>query len=819
MIKHTTCLTGCVAVSAILAIALAGAAGAATRAHHRGSSGASAAASSAISPRNGGAAAAVPVKRAPTVFNAAGTEAVAAVGHRHVSGGGMMRAETAAKAVSTVTHEYISKQSPASNALALIQMAPGANVAMGDPFGVSDESMITVRGMNQQQIGYTFEGAPMNDPDDYTPNSSEWIDSENMDNVQLQQGSGELNSPLTNSAGGIMAVNMRNPKYEHGGELDVSYGTHQLNRQFIRYDTGEIGHSGVRAFASYSNLSGKAWRGPGRNNRRHMDFKAIKEWGNSFISVAGSYNNENTAYYPTYDSVSQWNQEGLSHNFSGTYNVNDASYNGLNSYYKFYQTNWADILISAPMHFEASPKLTFDVSPYVYHGSGAYPFGAGSLSNGAGDYGGLLAINGSNYNGTGTTGASIATGNAATYSTAQGEAINAMYNWLGTEGYAGLNSSVKYKTKHNELTFGWWFGYTDMQALEPFSALTATGQAANFDGRYNLKLTDGTLLSEQSYHTITMTNMLYIGDQVTLLNDRLHISAGFKEAMISRDGTFGQPVEGYYKVGYNTAEPLPRMSIDYHVNPNVMVFASVNTNFRTPVGTAMYNAYDNPWNGSQITTGNTKLKNEYSIVEEVGARYSGSLGNASITGFNYNFTNHQVNAYNGANPLPVAMNVGGMTIRGVDAQMGLRPWHHFSPYASGEYLYATTDNNIPDDTGGYLNTKGKIAPSAPRWQASVALNYDDGTMFGSVTLRYVDKQYSTYTNDEQIKGYKQVDMMIGARMKKIGFMKSPSIRLNIINLADHHYLSGVYSPGTTAGTAQLLAAPNFACLATFSTGF
>ncbi|MDG6094981.1 TonB-dependent receptor [Acetobacter sp. AN02] len=756
---------------------------------------------------------------APSSVQSETHERIEAVGER-TSAGGLIRAEKAPKSVSVVTHDFIAKQAPASNPLMLLQLMPGANITAGDAFGVADRSMINVRGMNQQEIGYVVEGMPINDPDDYSPNSSMWIDSENIENLSLTQGSTDINSPVTNAAGGLVELRMRDPKMKRGGELNVSYGSYQTNRQFIRYDTGEIGHSGFRMFASYSNLSGKTWRGPGRNNRRHMDFKAIEAWGDSFISVAGTYHNANTAYYPSYDSVAQWNALKFSNNLMATYDVNDASYGGMNSYYKFYTNTSVNMRISAPMHFALMRHLSLDVTPYVYHDSGAYPFGAGSLQNGSGGYGGLINIANSNWNGQFSSGAPVNIGNGAVYQTPEGPAINAMYDWVGVVGTSGINSSLKYKISNHQITFGWWFGYTDTNAIQPFSALTADGQAASFQGRYNLKLTDGTLLSEQSYHTITQTNMLYISDTASFLNNHLHVSAGFKEAMISRNGTFDQPVPGYYNVNFNTSEPLPRFSIDYSTG-HFMFFGNVNTNFRIPVGSAMYNYYNNPWSGDQNSAGNTKLKNEYSISEEVGARWHPSWGMMSVTLFNYNFTNHQINAYNGANPMPVMMNVGGMTSRGVDAEAGLKPWHHISPYTSAEYLYVTTDNNIPAGGGVYYQTRGKNAPSAPRWQAALGLQYDDGTVFGSISMKYVDKQYTTYMNDERIPGYKRVDMMLGLRARDIGFLKAPSVRMNIVNLTDRHYLAGVYSPGMTAGdgSAQLLAAPGFTCMATFGAGF
>ncbi|KXV23336.1 TonB-dependent receptor, partial [Gluconobacter japonicus] len=309
---------------------------------------------------------------------------------RHRPGGGLIKRETAARSVSTVSHEFIAKQSPASNTLALVTLSPGANVAMGDPFGVTDQSSVSVRGLNQQEIGYIFEGAPMNDPDNYTPNSSEWVDSENMESVQLQQGAPDIEIPTVYSAGGTMNVRIRNPEYTRSGQVDVSYGSHQMNRQFLRYDTGEIGHTGLRAFASFSNLTSRAWRGPGRNLRRHMDFKAIKDWApESYTSLSFTYNNENTAWYST-PSLAAWNKSGLGGgiNLDGTYKF------GNSNYYKGFQTNWTDYFLSSQSHLALTHKLSLDITPYFYHGSGNYPLGVYTIPTSGTYYDGTQPING-----------------------------------------------------------------------------------------------------------------------------------------------------------------------------------------------------------------------------------------------------------------------------------------------------------------------------------------------------------------------------------------------------------------------------------------
>jgi iron complex outermembrane receptor protein len=59
-----------------------------------------------------------------------------------------------------VSSAFIEKQAPTMNAFQLVNLLPGANVSMTDPFGLSTSSSLTLRGLGQDEIGVLMEGAP-----------------------------------------------------------------------------------------------------------------------------------------------------------------------------------------------------------------------------------------------------------------------------------------------------------------------------------------------------------------------------------------------------------------------------------------------------------------------------------------------------------------------------------------------------------------------------------------------------------------------------------------------------------------------------------
>jgi iron complex outermembrane receptor protein len=73
---------------------------------------------------------------------------------------GLLPDQSAPKAISAVSSAFIEKQAPTFNAFQLVNLLPGANVSMSDPFGLSTSSSLTLRGLGQDEIGVLMEGAP-----------------------------------------------------------------------------------------------------------------------------------------------------------------------------------------------------------------------------------------------------------------------------------------------------------------------------------------------------------------------------------------------------------------------------------------------------------------------------------------------------------------------------------------------------------------------------------------------------------------------------------------------------------------------------------
>lgn len=720
-------------------------------------------------------------------------------------GGGLMAVQTVPKVQSGVTRDYIAKQSPTANPLTLIQNLPGVVSSGVDPFGASDQMGLSIRGMDQSEIGFTFEGMPAADPISYVPLSSTVADTENIGHINVAQGAPDLSAPLYNAVGGQITEGLRDPSHKRGGLLDLAYGTSSLRREFIRLETGDIGNSGVRGFLSFSYQTAHNWRGAGGMKRYHVDAKFVKDWENGSKSGLVVTFTRPTSTYLRPPTLSQWNAQGVNFNYADAYKFGDTSYYGL----VLHQRN--SVIATAPQDIKFRHGLSLHVTPFFSHywgfGNGGTTLNESSTYLGN-QYAGQLNLPYS-QNGVAT---------AATIDTYEQDT-------------GGLNTYGEWKTQHNTLQFGDMYSYMNAVEGSGFQIADFNGNIASPTGKSPVYTAYGQKLEQWDIHFLQQVNALYVSDTYKAFNDRLTLNAGFKEAMVSRKVT--QLIPGAtYNTGDNKAEPLPQLSMSFKITPHDQVFFDAYTAFRDPSAILTYVDTFNTSTGKMNRSHSSNLAAEYSIGEELGYRHTG-LVNISAALFNYNMTNRQISStvfINGV-ATSASINAGGQTVRGAQFEASLRPWHHFSPYISGQYLHATMDNNFWNGTV-MLPTAGKRSVKSPTFTGALGLSYDDGHFFGTYTMNYVGSQYSTFMNDEKVPSYFTANLSLGYRLPDLGFTKHPQIQINLINMGNGGYLSGVSGVTTNAKTATAIggakvagSAPNyfvgsgFAGVLGFTTGF
>lgn len=665
-------------------------------------------------------------------------------------GGGMMRQETAPHAVQTIGKQFIEMRSPTSTALDLVKNLPSMNVTTPDPSGM-EGGQIQTRGLTDLDMGQMLDGAPA----EAAKYLNEDIDSENIESVEVTPGSSATDLPAMSAAGGVMNQRSRTASKKFGGMMDFSYGTNNMSREFIRLDSGEIGHTGVRSYFSFSNTHSRSWMGSGINQRKHIDFGLQKDWNNgSNARLFVSWNSEDFTIdaYPDSTAFENYKRtgEGYGRNSDPT----------SDNYWKNNNSHWNQIFLTAPIHVVLPAKFTFDLQSYFSFGQGwdaspgnGTPYVSSSGTNASGPYWNVKQ----NPNQT-------------------------AYFQENEARQVGVVAKLGYDIdRHNHLSFGYWYENNQTIQNYPTSNTMANGAAPSPNWSAYQDTSFGTTGVNAGYEL----HALFIQDTAKYFNDKLQIHAGFKFVMSdawdkgwtsnSNTGSwvYGKNGSMTGKMGANTTEPLPQLSIGYTFNNHHQIYVNAEGDYREP------SANDLGWLDPQYAK---MLKNQYSIKEELGYRYHDKYVMFDLSLFNYNVTNRILSTYIGANQY-MPIEGGNQTMRGFDAMIASRPIHGFSPYASFEYLHATQDSNVTDPTTGITYAaKGQQAIMAPRIMANFGLTYKYRGFFANAAVHYTGPQSVAIDNSERIPGYVTDTLSLGYHFKPFMYAKSPTFKLNFSNL-------------------------------------
>lgn len=694
----------------------------------------------------------------------AGPSDIQVIGHPDPEG--LLPDQTAPKAVSAISADFILKQAPTLNAFQLVNLLPGANVSSSDPYGLSTGSSLTLRGLGQDQIGVVMEGAPQNDIGYFYAYPSQFADAENVRQIALAQGAADIDAPVVAAAGGLLSLTLDDPKSELGGLVNLSAGSYDARRVFVRLDTGTLGASGLKAFVSYSNNRADNWRGAGYDKRQHIDAKLLREWGDgNRASISFSYNDAKTSSYPS-PTLADWKASGRDFNYDRQYTEGNANY------WRLYRAPFRNFYVAAPVHLKLGDRLAFDSSAYLQLGHGNAPYGT------------QLATTG-NYLGTEELTQPIALPGVV-----DGVAT-VLGNWTGKQLRVGDVSKLTLQAGAHTLTAGLWFDYGTDRVTQSYTSIGADGHPVDQWGYQDkaIRTADGRLLAYENARTVTVTKGFFLADSIAV-SPRLSVDLGFKGVDVLRNGRNYLPGP-QSKVRADSFAALPRAAVHYKLDDRQQLFANITTSFRTPNEFALYNSY---YGGELVSQGSGDLKNEYSVSEELGYRYIGPSLSFSLTAFHYHFRNRQVATVidSGGALVNSTINGGSQTSYGLDGEIDYRPARGVSVYLSGEYLHTRLNDDLAIG-GDYLPTKGKRAVSSPEFQFAMGTTYDDGRLFGSSALKYVGRQYATFMNDESIKGYATLDLSVGVHLAGLIDAQRMDLRLNAINVTNPHVLSGVYS--------------------------
>jgi len=195
------------------------------------------------------------------------------------------------------------QQAPITSVLAQIDNLPGVLVSEGDAFGSDDWSTtISLRGfqsnLSEQQIGITVDGLP-NGNSNYGggAKANRYIDTPNLGGVEVSQGTADIASRSLEALGGTLNFMTDNPIEEQRMRFLVAAGSFDSQKYYGRYDTGEI-LPGTYAFISFSHQENSDWiNQAGSSPRDHAALKVISDLGDVNLTAYVSYDDTHELNY------------------------------------------------------------------------------------------------------------------------------------------------------------------------------------------------------------------------------------------------------------------------------------------------------------------------------------------------------------------------------------------------------------------------------------------------------------------------------------------------------------------------------------------
>lgn len=222
-------------------------------------------------------------------FDDAGTDVVV-TGTRTTGVAGIEAPDTS-KAKAVLTQEFISRSAPGQTINDAINAVPGVSFQNSDPFGAAG-GRLTIRGFDQTRISATQDGVPLNDSGSYDIYHSQQIDPELIEQVNVNLGTTDVDSPTAGATGSTVNYRTRVPGKDFGVKVVGSAGMFDFFRTFGMIDTGEIGPWGTRMFIAASQARNNVvFNNIGKIKKQQYNARIYQPLGSNgdFISVAANY--------------------------------------------------------------------------------------------------------------------------------------------------------------------------------------------------------------------------------------------------------------------------------------------------------------------------------------------------------------------------------------------------------------------------------------------------------------------------------------------------------------------------------------------------
>ncbi len=677
---------------------------------------------------------------------------------------------------------------PGTSPLKAIEKLPSVNFQSADPFGTYEwSSRVSIRGFNQNQLGYTLDGIPLGDST-YGNNNGLHIGraiiSDNIGVTRVSQGSGSIGTQATNNLGGTLEFFSADPKDGFGVDANLTYGSENTIRGFGRVNFGEA--DGIRGFISGVYHNAEKWKGGGDQRNWQINAKAIIPVGVAEFDAYFAYSDRAEQDYQDL-SLEMIARLGYDHD----------------NYFPDYAT-----AIRAAQGVFVAPINNLDDSYYDASGLRKDTLAAYGLTAPLGD-GVTFKIKAYYHDNTGQ----------GTWGTPYVASPNGVPMSIRTTEYdiqrGGVFSSLNADIGDHEITVGGWYEHNDFTQARRFYAY----ESLTTPGRDHTKFQRNPFFTQWLFDFNTDTLQYYVQDKISMGD--LTINLGWKGFQVNNEAD--PRVQGPLAAGKikSTDWFQPHAGVAYKLNDKAEIFGGFTQVTRAFVSSATSGPFSTTQAGfnALIARG---LKPEESDTYELGARYNDSVFNGVIGVYYVNFRNRLLGVQTGAGILgnpAILQNVGSVRSIGFEAAGDLRLGGGLTLFASYSYNDASYRDDVVTPTA-IIPTKGKDVVDTPKHLLRGEIAYDSDSFFGRIGANYMSKRYFNYLNDRSVSSRVLIDATLGYRFD-MGMRSPIELQLNATNLLDKKYVSTIGSNGfgNSGDNQTLLAGAPQQFFATVKVGF
>lgn len=668
--------------------------------------------------------------------------------------------------------------------LKAVEKLPSVNFQSADAFGNYEWSTrITIRGFNQNQLGFTLDGIPLGDMTYGNHNGlhiSRAITSENIGITRVSQGSGTINTQSTNNLGGTLEFFSLDPKDALGVTASGSYGSANTYRGFARIGIGT--EDGARAYTSVQYQDGDKWKGDGKQRTFMVNAKGVVPLGGAELDGYISYSDRAEQDYQDFtlgmiDRLGyDWDNFGPE-NYALAVQVADIGAN---------RGETTTPLNPAAGTTYPSPIQTADDAYYDASGLRKDTLAAIGLTVPFADTA-VFKIKGYYHENDGQ----------GTWGTPYLNSPSGVPMSLRTTEYdlkrKGTFASISNTYGMHNLTVGGWYEKNDFIQSRKFYGY----ESRTNPGRDHLKFQSNPFATQWSIAFETDTIQYYVTDDIDLGD--LKVNIGWKGFSVDTNA-FALVNTNSRATGDLKTEDWfqPHVGLNYKLGGGIEAFAG----FTQVTRAFQASTTSGPFSSTQVGFDAIKdtIKPESSDTYEAGLRYNTGVINATLAGYYVDFRDRllviptSVGIVGSANAL---QNVGSVRALGIEAAVDVRLPMGFGAFASYSYNDTTYRDDVTFTTGGVttvIPTAGKTVTDAPKHLLRGELSYDSAGAFGRIGVNYMSKRYFTYTNDMSVPGRAIVDATIGYRLD-IGQLQPIELQVNAVNLFDKRYVSTIGSNG------------------------